>query len=106
MAAATIDSYLLDGEPSKARVVEDILRSRSGEPRAQPFYRAFEAIGPRAADEALIALRLVLAGIPPEDEHIHRVRDLVKMVRAGGPESEAARADYAAFMRSPGDGSS
>jgi hypothetical protein len=106
MAAAAIDSYLLDGKPSKARVVEEVLRSRSDEARAQPFYRAFEAIGPRAADEALIALRLILAGVPPEDDYIRRVRELVSVVRAGGPEAEAARAEYARFTRSPDDDSS
>lgn len=98
MAAGTIDTYLLDERPSKALVVEEVLRSRSDEPRAQPFYRAFEAIGPRAADEALIALRLVLAGIPPDDDAIRDVRELVKTVRAGGPEAEQARARYAELM--------
>lgn len=106
--ADAIDGYLLDGAPPKPRVVEAILAARSGDPRAQPFYRAFEAVGARAADEALIALRIVLAGAATDDALVARLRDLVKAVRGGGPGAEAARAAYASAVGAtsrPGSGS-
>ena len=56
VAFELVDRYLL-GEPvSKPDVVAAILAERSSEPAAEPFYRAFEAVGARAADEAFIAL--------------------------------------------------
>jgi hypothetical protein len=77
-----IDAYLL-GEPvSKAAVLEAFLAARSDLPAAAPFYRALDAVGVRAADEAFVALRLVLAGQPPSDERVRRVRALVAVARA------------------------
>lgn len=52
-------------------------------------------MGARAADEAFIALRLVLAGIDGDDAHVARLRALVKTARAGGPAADDARAAYA-----------
>lgn len=105
-AAGAIDTYLLEGEPPKARVVEAILAAQSPDPKAQPFYRAIEAIGARAADEAFIALRLVLAGLENDDSNVARLRSLVKTVRGKGPDAEGARAAYAAELtRSPAAGS-
>jgi flavin-binding protein dodecin len=77
-----IDAYLL-GEPvSKAAVLEAFLAARSDLPAAAPFYRALDAVGVRAADEAFVALRLVLAGQTPSDERVRRVRALVALARA------------------------
>jgi hypothetical protein len=93
-----LDGYLLDGTPSKREAIEHILRDRIDDPRAAPFYRAFEAIGPRAADEALLAIRALAAGKAPEDDLIRRLRDLIKAARAGkrgDPEVEAARTSFA-----------
>jgi hypothetical protein len=95
---AAIDGYLLAGSPVKAEAVKALLATRSEDPRAQPFYRAFEAVGARAADEAFIALRLLLAGIAPEDEPVRHVRGLVAAVRAGGAGAFQARADYEAAV--------
>ncbi|MBD5635554.1 MAG: hypothetical protein IAI49_13845, partial [Candidatus Eremiobacteraeota bacterium] len=82
MGFELIDGYLL-GEPvSKPAVVESLLSQRSDAPAAAPFYRALEAVGARAADEAFIALRLVLAGHAPEDEAVRRVRALAGVARA------------------------
>ncbi len=92
-----VDGYLLDGKPSKREALEHVLRYRIGDPRAAPFYRAFEAIGTRAADESLIALRAIAAGKDPDDALIRRLRDLVKLARAGKrgePEAESARCAY------------
>jgi hypothetical protein len=83
MGFELVDRYLL-GEPvSKPDVVAAILADRSEHPAAAPFYRAFEAVGERAADEAFIALRLVLAGKPPEDAAVRRLRGLTAVARAG-----------------------
>jgi hypothetical protein len=96
--ADAIDGYLLSGNPTKANTIESVLRSRSDDPKAAPFYRALQAVGVRAADEALIALRLILAGIASEDAAVARVRGLVKAVRGGGPQAEEARAAYVAML--------
>ncbi|MFN2461324.1 MAG: hypothetical protein ABR591_11650 [Candidatus Velthaea sp.] len=77
-----IDGYLLDGRPGKAEAIAAALGTRSDAPRAAPFYRALEALGVRAADEALIALRLVLAGGAPDDDAIRRLRGLAALARA------------------------
>ena len=77
-----IDTYLLDGLPTKAVAIEAALQAPIDDPRAAPFYRALKAVGARAADEALIALRLVLAGREPEDAPIRRLRALAAIVRA------------------------
>ena len=93
-----LDGYLLDGSPSKAEAIRHLLRDRIDDPRAAPFYRAFEAIGARAADEALLALRAVAAGKNPEDALIKRLRGLSQAARAGKrgePSVEAAREAYA-----------
>ncbi|GAC1303325.1 MAG: hypothetical protein NVSMB19_13240 [Vulcanimicrobiaceae bacterium] len=82
MGFEVIDGYLL-GEPiSKAEVVGALLAQRSGDPAAAPFYRALEAVGVRAADEAFLALRLVLAGRSPEDGAVRRLRALAAVARA------------------------
>jgi hypothetical protein len=81
-ASEQIDRYLL-GEPvSKPAAIAALLADRSSEPAAAPFYRALEAVGPRAADEALLALRLVLAGQAPSDDAVRRLRALAALARA------------------------
>jgi hypothetical protein len=82
VAAALIDRYLL-GEPvSKPDVVASLLANRTSAPEAEAFYRAFEAIGAQAADEAFVALRLVLAGRRPDDASVRRLRALGRVARA------------------------
>jgi hypothetical protein len=77
-----IDGYLL-GEPvSKADLVADLLAHRSADPAAAPFYRALEAVGVRAADEAFAAIRIVLGGGVPSDARVRRVRALSGLARA------------------------
>lgn len=86
-----LDGYLLDGTPAKADAIAAALRERSSDPKAQPFYRALSALGARAADEALLALRLVLAGKTPADEAIVALREARARARGGDPQG---RADY------------
>ncbi|MGP6157272.1 MAG: hypothetical protein ACLPYS_07155 [Vulcanimicrobiaceae bacterium] len=82
MGCELIDRYLL-GEPvSKPAAIEAALADRSSVPAAAPFYRALEAVGPRAADEALLALRLVVAGRAPSDEAVRQLRALASLARA------------------------
>ena len=78
-----LDGYLLDGRPGKADAIAAALRDRSPDPRAQPFYRALEAVGARAADEALLALRLVLGGKLAADEMIVEARTARARAKAG-----------------------
>lgn len=82
MNFATVDGYLLGAPISKTDVVAELLAERSDNPAAAPFYRALEAVGVRAADEAFIALRLVLAGYAPEDGAVRRLRALSAVARA------------------------
>jgi hypothetical protein len=82
MGFELVDGYLL-GEPvSKPDALAALLAERSLDLAAAPLYRGLEAVGPRAADEAFIALRLVLAGRAPTDEHVRRVRALAALARA------------------------
>jgi hypothetical protein len=84
-----LDRYLL-GEPvSKPVVVARVLAERSPLRLAAPYYRALEAVGTRAADEALIALRLVLAGHLPNDEGVRRLRALGALARAAADNDAA-----------------
>ncbi len=81
-AARALDRYLL-GEPvSKQATIDAALADRVAAPAAQPFYRALEAVGVRAADEALIALRLVLAGREASDMAVRRLRAVAAAARA------------------------
>jgi hypothetical protein len=86
-----LDGYFLDGVPTKAEAIRAALEQRSSEPRAQPFYRALDAVGVRAADEALLALRLVLGGNAATDEAVIAARAALRRVRSGDP---GARDDY------------
>lgn len=90
-----IDGYLLDGRPAKEAAVVAVLAERSPIAAAQAFYRALDLLGARVADEALIALRLALAGLPVDDEGVRRLRGLIAAARAG---DEAARAGYLADL--------
>jgi hypothetical protein len=78
-----LDGYLLDGTPGKADAIAAALRERSADERAQPFYRALERVGVRAADESLLALRLVLGGRIPSDEAIIAARDARARAKSG-----------------------
>lgn len=94
-----LDGYLLDGVPGKAAAIAAALAARSPDPRAQPFYRALDALGARAADEALLALRLVLAGRTADDAAIRALRE---ERRAAGGGDTAARARYLAMVGGEG----
>lgn len=85
-----LDGYLLDGRPAKAEAIAAALRERSDDPRAQPFYRALETLGSRAADEALLALRLVLGGKHADDDAIRTLREVRKRAQAGEPDARSA----------------
>jgi hypothetical protein len=82
VAFETIDRYLLGDPISKAAALEAALADRSAAPAAAAFYRALEAVGVRAADEAFIALRLILVGKPASDDNVRRLRALSAVARA------------------------
>ena len=85
-----MDGYLLDGTPGKAEAIAAALRARSDAPRAQPFYRALERLGVRAADEALLALRIVLGGKEPDDASVVAARDARAAAKRGDPSAREA----------------
>jgi hypothetical protein len=95
MALHPIDGYLLDGRPSKDEAVAAVLADRSPIEKAQPFYRALDLLGPRVADEALIALRLALIGEAVDDDGVLRLRGHLVAARQG---DVGARAAYLAAV--------
>jgi len=93
-----VDGYLLDGSPAKADAVAAALATRVSAAPAQPFYRALDALGAKVADEALIALRVAMAGRTPDDEAIRTLRSAVAAARQG---DAAARTAYLAAVETP-----
>jgi len=90
----SLDNYLLDKRGSKADVIASLLANRSDDPHAAPFYRALELLGAKADDQALMALRLVLAGKPAQDDAVRRLRSTVVIAREGGDGAVSARLAY------------
>ena len=90
MGLDALDSYLLDGSPSKDDVVAAVLAERRPVAAAQAFYRALELLGSRVADEALIALRLALANQAVDDDGVRRLRGYVAGARRGDAEARSA----------------
>ncbi|MBC5816301.1 MAG: hypothetical protein GIW97_07140 [Candidatus Eremiobacteraeota bacterium] len=90
----SLDDYLLDKRGSKADVIAGLLDERADDPQAAPFYRALEMLGAKIDDQALIALRLVLAGKSPEDDAVRRLRSNVAASREGGDRAAEARRAY------------
>jgi hypothetical protein len=95
MSFELLDAYLLSGSPEKAEIVRTLLAKRSDLPAAQPFYEGMRMLGARTPDLALLALRLVLAGKPAEDERVVSLRELSERARRGGDDGAAARDAYA-----------
>jgi hypothetical protein len=85
-----LDRYLLDGTPSKAQVVKDLLKNRADVPGSAAFYQGIQLLGPKTPDLTLIALRLVLAGKRADDVHVVRLRQLVDRARAKGIDAQSA----------------
>jgi hypothetical protein len=81
MSLAVVDRYLL-GDPVQKQHAVDALLAAATTPAAAPFARGLQAVGVRAADEALVALRIVLAGRAPDDVAVRRVRALSGVARA------------------------
>ncbi len=92
-----MDGYLLGNAVAKGDVVAALLADRATTSAAAPFYRALEAVGVRAADEAFVALRLVLAGRAPEDDAVRRLRAISAVARACAAAGDATT--LAATMR-------
>ncbi|MDQ2908241.1 MAG: hypothetical protein M3R44_02700 [Candidatus Eremiobacteraeota bacterium] len=89
-ACRVVDGYLLGERVTKAAAVAALLSDRSNDPALAPFYRAFETIGVRAADEAIVALRLLLAGREASDASVRRLRTLARIARAASLQDVAA----------------
>jgi hypothetical protein len=90
-----LDRYLLEDSVKKADVVAQLLRDRPEAPGAAPFYQGLEALGAKAPDLTLIALRLVLAGKKADDASVVALRDAALRARGrDGAESEAREAYF------------
>lgn len=89
-----LDRYLLEGTPSKAEVVKEVLAKREDMPGAAAFYEGIKMLGSKAPDLSLIALRLVLAGKTADDERVVRLRRIVERARAGGEDGRSAVDEY------------
>jgi hypothetical protein len=98
MSLHPLDGYLLDNQPSKEEAVAAVLSDRRSISAAQPFYRALDLLGTKVADEALIALRLALAGRTVDDDGVRSARAQLAAARAG---DAAARAAYLAELETP-----
>lgn len=103
MEVHPLDGYLLDGTPAKSEAIAAVLLRRSPDPRAQPFYRALEAVGARAADDALLALRLVLGGRVATDETVVAARAARAAVKAGEPGAREAFRELAGAIEDGGE---
>lgn len=94
MTFELLDRYLLDGTPSKAAVIDALLRERSTAPGTAAFYTGMQMLGARTPDLTLIALRLVLAGKKADDASVVRLRTLVERSRAKGADASDAAGEY------------
>jgi hypothetical protein len=92
-----LDGYLLDGQPSKATVI-DRLAKLSPNSHSAPFLEGIRLLGDRTPDLALIALRIVLGGGNVDDASVSAARDAVARARGG---DESARGEYAAIVDGP-----
>ena len=76
--SALIDRFLLGEEPDRAAVFAQVATWEPEQEAASPIVRAIKLIGDRAANESLMALRIIIAGHPLEDEHLHALRSILK----------------------------
>lgn len=95
---ALIDAHLLDGTPSRAELIAQLLASPAPSERVRPFYEGMRLLGARTPELSLIALRLALAGRPADDAAVVRLRGILERVRSNDGQAEAARASYQAEL--------
>lgn len=94
-----LDRYLLDGTPAKGDLVRALLAAPQPPPAARAFLEGMRMLGARTPDLSFVALRLVLAGQPADDERVVALRALLERARKDGPEGARARAEYAEALR-------
>jgi hypothetical protein len=90
-----LDSYLLEGRPSKAQVVEALIGATPVPAVAGPYLEGLRLLRERTPDLALVALRLALAGKMAGDGSVVNLRNLAERARKG--ELDAAQAYRAAL---------
>lgn len=88
---AVIDTYLLGENRNREHVFSRVAVWQPDIAAAGPIVRAITLVGARAADESLIALRLILAGREAEDGLVAALRAHARQAAAG---DAAARAKY------------
>jgi hypothetical protein len=90
-----LDSYLLDGTPSRGELVTRLLGEPVGVEGAAPFYEGMRLLKARTPDLTIIALRLVLAGKKADDASVVRLREIVERARSG---DLSARNEFAELL--------
>jgi hypothetical protein len=95
-ARALIDAYLLGEQRDRESVFRKLATWTTDIEAAMPILRAIVMVGSRAADESLMALRLILGGRPVNDEAVASIRKAVTALRQG---DASARDRYFAVMK-------
>lgn len=95
-----LDVHLLEGTPRGA-LVEALLREPPPSKAARPYYEGMRLLGSRTPELALVALRLTLAGLRPDDRSVVRLRDVARAALQGGAQAARAREEYAALLKEP-----
>ncbi|MFN2449501.1 MAG: hypothetical protein ABR508_06890 [Candidatus Baltobacteraceae bacterium] len=95
-----LDGYLLDGKPAKAALIEALLESPPALPQAGPFLEGMRILKARTPDLSLLALRLILAGKPANDETVLALRTASDAARANGAGRPAAVERYRSLTSS------
>jgi hypothetical protein len=85
-----LDTYLLEGRPSKPQTVAALLGMTPAPTVAGPYLEGLRVLGDRTPDMALVALRLALAGKPVVDGSVVGLRDLAERARKGDPAATLA----------------
>jgi hypothetical protein len=94
--STSIDRYLLGESRDRALLFGQIGGWQPDLPAAAPIVRAIAMIGARAADESVIALRLILAGRLTDDAAVTTLRNDARLAAKG---DTAARERYITATR-------
>ena len=90
-----LDAYFLGDERDRKGVFAKVAAWQPDLQSAEPIVRAINLVGSRAADESLIALRLILQGHPLEDDRVLQLRTIIQLIASG---DSTGRAQYLDLM--------
>lgn len=84
-----LDAYFLGTKLDRSSVFAQVATWKPDIEEAAPIVRAIALVGARAADESLMALRLLLAGHAALDERVMRLRTFIALAAKGDPQGIA-----------------